>query len=42
MDTNYTNLINKSPVLYDYKLIRKAENKTFKKTESFAVMLRAA
>ena len=42
MDTNYTNLINKSPVLYDYKLIRKAENKTFEKTESFAVMLRAA
>ena len=31
MDTNYTNLINKSPVLYDYKLIRKAENKTFEK-----------
>ena len=42
MDTNYTNLINKSPVLYDYKLIRKAENKTFEKTESFVVMQKAS
>ena len=42
MDNNYFDLTNKSPFVYDYKLVKKAENKTFEKTDSFVVMQRAA
>ena len=42
MNNNNYNLIKKSPFLYDYKLIQKAENITFEKTKSFAIMQKAA
>ena len=42
MNKNNYNLIKKSPFLYDYKLIQKAENITFEKTKSFAIMQKAA
>ena len=42
MDSNYYHLIDRSPFLYDCKLIQKAEKKTFKDTQSFVVMQRAA
>ena len=42
MDNNNIDLTNKSPFLYDYKLIQKAENITFEKIKRFVVMQRAA
>ena len=41
MDNNI-DLTNTSPFLYDYKLIQKAEKKTYEKIKSFVVMQRAA
>jgi len=42
MDNNYYNLTSQSPFLYDYKLIQKAEKKTYETVESFTVMQKAA